>query len=160
MKILFACCLFTLVVHAHPVHVSTTDIVYNSKTGSLEISIKVFLDDLESIIQTTTEREIYFDSEQALSDNAKYLEDYVRTHFKIWVADSLQNYIYIGQELQDEFVWIYLELPAIKVHQSFELQQSILTDLMAEQSNYVHFYSPKQQSFIFNRRRLRRVVVW
>lgn len=160
MKKILIFCFVIGSIGAHPVHISTTDIVYNAAKSSLEISIKVFIDDLESIIRNRTGEQIRIDSQQKLSDNREFLEHYVRMHFKIWIEDSLQSYVYIGQEQEYEFLWIYLECSAIEPHQSFKLQQSILTDLISDQNNYVHFYSPEQQTFIFSQQYSCRLIKW
>lgn len=122
----------------HPLHVSTTEINFNQKDKSLEVSCRIFSDDFESI----------------LSKNYKQKTDLVNPAIKVAMDDMIRKYInahlqikangkpvamkYIGFEIDHEAANVYLEVEKISSLKTISISNTILYDLFDDQMSIVH----------------------
>jgi phosphopantothenoylcysteine synthetase/decarboxylase len=130
--------LIVLFSFLHPFYVSVTDINHNSKNKSLEISSKIFFDDLEREIEM--ENKVSFDIIKPV-DKAKVnalIADYVKKHLQIKVDGKLLTMNYIGYEIQEDAAWCYLEIPKVDKVGIIEINDHILFKLHTEQINMLN----------------------
>jgi phosphopantothenoylcysteine synthetase/decarboxylase len=130
--------LIVLFSFLHPFYVSVTDINHNSKNKSLEISSKIFFDDLEREIEM--ENKVRFDIIKPV-DKAKVnalIADYVKKHLQIKVDGKLLTMNYIGYEIQEDAAWCYLEIPKVDKVGIIEINDHILFKLHTEQINMLN----------------------
>jgi hypothetical protein len=130
--------LIVLFSFLHPFYVSVTDINHNSKNKSLEISSKIFFDDLEREIEM--ENKVSFDIIKPV-DKAKVnalIADYVKKHLQIKVDGKLLTMNYIGYEIQEDAAWCYLEIPKVDKVGIIEINDHILFKLHKEQINMLN----------------------
>jgi hypothetical protein len=153
LALLIACsALVCLPAFAHDFHTSITDISYNPRTKSLEVSLKVFTDDLETALSKFTKTKIVYDSR---SDKQKQqLLNYLNQHvgFEVTKGKPLA-YKVLGSEPETDAVWIYLEVPVqyASLKQLF-VKNSTLTDLFSDQMNIVNInYKGKTESMLLQR---------
>ena len=130
--------LIVLFSFLHPFYVSVTDINHNSKNKSLEISSKIFFDDLEREIEM--ENKVSFDIIKPVN-KAKVnvlIADYVKKHLQIKVDGKLLTMNYIGYEIQEDAAWCYLEIPKVDKVGIIEINDHILFKLHTEQINMLN----------------------
>lgn len=121
---------------------------YNAKDRAFEISIRVFTDDLETALSRANNgQKIRLDNPAA---NA-LIERYIRNHFSFVAADKQRRaFTYIGHETEGEAQWIYLEMPFNGPFMGGILQQSVLTEVFADQTNLVNLQVQVQKrTFVF-----------
>ncbi|MCS6807593.1 MAG: hypothetical protein RML40_02770 [Bacteroidota bacterium] len=124
----------------HPIHASIMVIDFNPAPRSLEISCKIFADDLEEIIRKTTGIQLYIGSAKEIPSqtNAK-LEEYLRKHFSAEAdGKALSRWVFIGQELEGDAVWCYIEVPNVSPPKRLIVSNTILMDLYDDQTNLVN----------------------
>ncbi len=124
----------------HPIHASITTVDLNAKTRSLEISCKIFADDLEEAIRKSTGVQLYIGSaKENKTQTATKIEEYLRNHFRI-EADGkpLPRWTFVGRELEGDAVWCYLEVPNVPALKRLLLSNTVLTDVHDDQTNLVN----------------------
>ena len=128
----------------HPIHVSLTTIDYNAQTRSLEITCKIFADDLEDAIKKTSGSQLYLGSQKenrALA-TAK-IEEYLRRHFRVEFvgAPALAEWTFVGRELEGDAMWCYLEYAGVALpspRPRVKIAQTVLLDFYDDQTNVVN----------------------
>jgi hypothetical protein len=122
----------------HPFYVSVTEVNHNTKNKSLEISSKIFFDDLENGIEN--ENHVRFDIVKPV-DKAKVnalIANYIKKHLQIKIDGKLLNMNYLGYEIQEDAAWCYLEIPKVSKVSSVEINNNILYKLHSEQINMLN----------------------
>lgn len=122
----------------HPFFVSVTDINYKQKTKTVEISSKLFFDDLEK----TLERE-HHESLDIVhpKDKAKintYIQTYAQQHLKIKINNKWQTLQYIGYEISGDAAWCYFEINNIKNIKNMLISNDLLLNIHPEQTNILN----------------------
>jgi hypothetical protein len=124
---------------------------YSEKDDALQITSRVFIDDLEAVLKERYDFEAHLATDDEAVSAEEYLEKYLRTKFLVEVNGSTAPYQYIGKKYDNDVVIFYLEvrkvnLPEVK---SIQIQNQMLTDLFDEQQNIVHFkILGKKKSFV------------
>lgn len=122
----------------HPFYVSVTEINYNAKTRSLEISCKMFAEDVESVLQQNYKTNVDLSNEKQLTVNNRLMNDYMVKHLSLNVESKPVNYKFVGFEKDRESVYCYLEIPNISGIKKIGVNNSVLYDFKPEQINIVH----------------------
>lgn len=125
---------------AHKFYVSMTDIQYNPKNESLEISIKVFADDLETAIQSSEDDKLWVGDKKEAPQVDSLIEAYFQQKFQLTVNGEKSQYQFIGKEAETDVVWCYLEVADVQEIKSLEVSNRIFMELFDEQKNLVHLY--------------------
>lgn len=122
----------------HPLHLSSTDIVYTTKGGTLEISSRLFTDDLEDALRKQ------FNVAADLSSPARHqamdelLRKYVAMHFKLQVNGKPLSLNYLGFEKDREAVLVYIESAPLKSPAKIQVFNTLMYDLFDDQTNLMH----------------------
>ncbi|MEP3208515.1 MAG: DUF6702 family protein [Maribacter sp.] len=136
---------------AHKFYVSVTNIAYAEKEDALQITTRIFIDDLEAVLLERYEvtAKLATENESKLAD--EYLEKYLRKKFQIEINNEPKTYDFIGRKYDNDVCIFYLEVPEIDFPsvKAIQVQNAILTDLFDEQQNVVHFkVKEKKKSFV------------
>lgn len=127
-----------MVTFFHPFYVSVTEINHNSKNKTIEISSKIFFDDLEHDIEK--ENKISFDIIKPI-DKVKVnalIANYVKKHLILKIDGKVHAMNFVGYEIQGEAAWCYFEIPKINKISTIEINNNILHQLHAEQINMLN----------------------
>ncbi len=122
----------------HPFFVSVTEIKQNPTNHSLEISCRMFSDDLEKALekQYRTQLDIIKPKDKALAN--KLINDYVKKHLVIRADGKTLNLAYIGYEIQEDGTWSYFEVKGVDRIKQFNVHDDLLYELHPEQINMMH----------------------
>lgn len=126
-------------MNLHPFYVSVCEIYHNPTTSSLEISMKIFIDDLELAIQKSSNPEF------AISENANKsiveseITNYLEDKFQIEIDSERPGQKLIGYELESDAIICYIEVENVDNIGSIKVQNSILTEVYSDQINLTHF---------------------
>ena len=122
---------------AHKFYVSATDIEYNEKTKSLQIISHVFTDDLEELLKTRYNKDLFLLKEGEHPEADKFVKKYFRDKLKIRVNGKEQRLNYIGKEYDKDQLLVYLEAENVEAPKNVSVENAVLTDLFPEQKNVV-----------------------
>lgn len=122
----------------HPIFVSVTEIEHNAADKSLEISCKIFTEDLESTL-----RKVYNTKVDLLDVRNKpamntLVSDYVKKHLVINVDGRVANLQFIGFEQQEEGIVSYYEVKNIDRVKKVMVTDNILYEYYNQQMGIIH----------------------
>lgn len=126
---------------AHPFFMSVIDINHNQKEATLEISVRVFSDDLEKTLQQYSKQKINILSKNDKSLIEKQLLAYMTEHLKLTVNSKPVRFSLLGYEQQMESTWCYFEVEQQAVVNQVAVDCSLLYDYETNQVNIVHVKS-------------------
>lgn len=130
--------LFALSVKAHDFHVTITRIDHNPETGSLEVTIRMFTDDLEKALEKDGAPRLQIGAENEHSETDVFLKKYLIDRFNVRVDDQPQSATFLGKEVEDEITWCYVEIENVGDFSEIEVTQKVLAEVFEDQSNIVH----------------------
>lgn len=141
--ILFICsisCAFEL----HDYHVSMCEMHFNEQSGAVEISLKMFIDDLEHTLIENGSDTLRIGTKRQSENTDSTIEEYLRSHFKIEISESSKDYNYIGSEISGDMqaIWCYLELEDTPLPKSMILTNTVLLSTFDDQTNIVQIKLP------------------
>lgn len=132
----------------HPFHVSVCEIQYDEETKALQITQKIFLDDLERGLREYSGEK--FDiTEKASEDKVnRILEAYYPEKMQVFVNGKFRGFQYLGFEIEEDAMWCYLEIEKVRGLKSLQVTNTILFETFEDQSTILHIQkSGKIRSF-------------
>ncbi len=123
---------------AHPFYVSVCQIDYNSDTNSLEITLKLFTDDLESVLAKNDAEELHLGSEKEAESADSLISAYIAEKLTIAVEGKQQSWEYLGKETDIEVTWCYLEISDVPAFRKLEIDSRIFLAKFETQQNIIH----------------------
>ncbi|QIL39250.1 hypothetical protein G7074_08160 [Pedobacter sp. HDW13] len=138
--VLLLCCTFFAVEAGikHPLHVSTTEVNFNAKDKTLEISCKIFSDDFESILARLYKQKTDLSNPNMKNAMDELVKKYLLSHLQVKANGKVTTMNYIGFEIDHEATNIYMEVEKISAVKSIEINNTILYDLFDDQMSIVH----------------------
>lgn len=132
---------------SHKVHVSVAQLEYNQKSQSVEITLRVYADDLENAVSQHAKRPVKIDPATANKDKrvAETILAYIRKSLE--VKSKTGNPVklnWVGMEWQVDMYWLYIggKLPAAHASANgldgTQLRNKIFCDLFDDQVNIVN----------------------
>jgi hypothetical protein len=122
----------------HPFYVSVTEIAHNKQERSLEVSCKIFIDDLEGIIKQNYKKGINLSDEKKQAENGGYINDYISKHLKLAADGKALQLSFVGFEKDSEAVFCYFEVVPISSIKNLDIENSLLQDFTDQQINIMH----------------------
>lgn len=121
----------------HPFYVSKIEINHNTKDKSLELSIRVFTDDLETTLQKFGSTKIDLSKKEQAAVNDKLIKEYVHKNLQLMVDKRSVNLEYVGYEINKESTWLYFEVDNVPTLKELQVNCSLLYDYKTEQMNII-----------------------
>jgi hypothetical protein len=136
-----------LSVSKHPFYISVTEINLNTADKTLEVSCKMFADDLEQTIEKINHSQLDISSDKDKPKFENYIPAYVKNHLSISIDGKAANLSYIGFEKEKESAYCYFEVENISSLKKIDINNSLLHDYTSEQVNIIHvLVNGKRQS--------------
>lgn len=133
--ILAGICLFT---YAHPFYVSIINIAYSSSKKKIEISARIFYDDLELALNHDGNTNLNILKPQRKESIDSAIAAYSKKYLKVSANGTTQGLKYIGYEIEDEVAWCYFEIPQLQPLKKLEISNRILYNNFKNQSHIFH----------------------
>ncbi len=119
----------------HPFFVSVIDMKHNVKEKTIEISTKVFVDDLEAVLKKNYHTTFDLATSTSKPETNAVVAKYLQSKLQLTVNDKRQTIKYIGYEIQKESVWIYAEVDDIVSLKKINISCNLLYDYQDKQMN-------------------------
>jgi hypothetical protein len=141
---------FSVLHFKHDFHTSLTEMRYNAKLKTFEISLRVFTDDLEKVLSATNQNKKFLVENNDKND--PFVEAYIKKHFVVVNAKNQKPTInYIGKEKEGEATWVYLEMPVNESINGSKIQNNVLIDMFEDQTNILNIFVQNQKkSYLYN----------
>jgi hypothetical protein len=123
----------------HPIHISVTEIEYDEREKELEITIRIFTDDLEAAIRAhrnDPELELLnLPGETRLDDLAK---PYLLQQINIELDGKDQKLNYLGHEQDGDTHVFFIQVQPVKKWKTITVENRVIQEMYDDQSNIVH----------------------
>jgi hypothetical protein len=135
----------------HKYYVSTSLFSFND-SNAIEITIRVFKDDLNSLFekQYSDQYKLSSDLDSPIIQSliSSYLEDNIGVYF-----DNIKYQPnFLGSKNKNDLIICYLEIEKIPISDSIKIENNILFDLFLDQKNIIHVKkNNEKQSFILTK---------
>lgn len=139
---------FTLCLTAfsfHPYYMSVTEFEYKPAEKEVQVSCKIFTDDLEGALKQSLKRKVDILNASAKKENEQLLNTYVQEHLKLQLDGKAVPMQMIGFEQEGEAVWIYLVTKNTARFKTATVFNDILYSYKEEQINIVHFKNANER---------------
>lgn len=131
--------LYTFYLLFHPIHLSVSEISYSEKDKALQITSRIFLDDLElSIRNQLNQPELDLLQPGPSQTTEQLISDYVLKRFSVKLDGKLQKLNFLGFEREDPAVICYIEIENVKKFSAMEVKNEVIMETHNDQSNLVH----------------------
>ena len=127
----------------HPYYISVTEIRADSKQHTMNISCRMFTDDLQNALYKIHHCKADLEKGESQCDEA--LGKYISDHLQILIGGKPIALKFIGYEIEEEATWCYLEVAFSYSGETVEVHNRLLYDFLPEQTNMVHFYRDGQR---------------
>jgi hypothetical protein len=122
----------------HPFYVSVIEIEHNAADKSVEISVRIFSDDLEKTLQKYSQYKVDLSRPADSVALSKQIAAYLRQTIVVKANGQTLGLQYLGYERNKESVWCYLESPGVTQVQALDIDCSLLHDYNNGQINIFH----------------------
>ncbi len=122
----------------HPFFVSVIDVNHNAKEKSLEISVRIFTDDLETVLKNQTHTSVDLTKATDKAKNDKLIAEYIHNKMQFKIDGKAIQLNYIGYEIQSESSWCYFEVINIPSFKKLDVNCNLLYEWQAQQMNIFH----------------------
>jgi hypothetical protein len=129
-------------LHAHSLHQSTAEAEYNPKTKKLEVSLTVFINDLETALIRQCERELRLDKTPAAEFDAQIQAYLAKTFIVTDAAGKAAKIEWVGRELDaasaksdDPTVTLFFEIALPEGLADAKLKHAVFCELFKDQVN-------------------------
>jgi hypothetical protein len=121
----------------HPFYVSTTEINHNTKSGELEISVRLFTADLEETLRKNYKAKVDLLSSAAAQKSADdaLVSRYITGRLQLLVDGKPCTLKFVGREVSEENTWGYFEVENVKAVKKLHISNKLLYDWQPQQSN-------------------------
>ena len=122
---------------AHKFYTSLAQVEYNAETGTVEVALRVFADDLELALTRRAGRQVRL---ERTKDRDRLVVEYVREKFELKNrAGQTKELRLVGVEVEREVAWLYFEAEMPEGLAGARLRDQVLFELFAKQVNVVDF---------------------
>ena len=133
---------FTLLLPIHDFHITHTSLYYNSDLESIEITMKVAVEDLERSLESNTSKKLRIGTNKEDILVQKIIANYFDKHLKIYTNEKLSQLKWVGKELDKNLHDIYLYFEILNCNQNGEiksltLENTIFLETELNQNNIV-----------------------
>ena len=132
-------------IFSHKYYVSSTLIDYSDKSGTYQVSLKIFHDDLEKDLGFEMNELDYDDYEKTNS----FIKEYLFNNFKIYSNESELKVDFLGFERKNDLVIYYMEIFNAENVKSLIVENKILFQSFRNQKNIILYrFNNYKKSFI------------
>lgn len=145
----------------HKFYVSVTQIDFVPNKKRVEITSRIFIDDLEKALEKKFKKKFYLTSTKEIENSEILIQEYLKEKIKISINKKAQNIEYLAREVEGDVLIFYTKIAISKKINTFEIYNSLLTDLYKEQQNIVHLnINGNKNSFLFTNSETNQKIVY
>ncbi|MFK8010866.1 MAG: DUF6702 family protein [Marinicellaceae bacterium] len=137
----FLMLLFVGVASAHQQKEAYTTVLFNERTGNLEISHRFYIHDAEHALAKEIKANADLNHDK---ETQKLFTFYVSENFSLKDNDNnLITFSIVGSEVDGKYFWVYQETPITDAMTAFKVSMTALQDVWPKQINHINFEKNK-----------------
>jgi hypothetical protein len=122
----------------HPLYISVTEINHNAKDKILEISCKMFTDDLESVLGKIAKTRVDLSAPAGKAASDKLIDAYVQKHLRLKVDGRPAVLQFVGSEKENDGTWSYFQVNDVPSVKRIDAVDELLYDGFDQEINIMH----------------------
>lgn len=122
----------------HKFYVSVTQVDYVPSKKRIEITSRIFIDDFEKALNKKYNKKINLTSTKELPEAEELIKAYLKEKIKISINKKPQEIEFLARELEGDVLILYTKIAISKKINTFEIYNSLLTEIYSDQQNIVH----------------------
>lgn len=123
----------------------------NPQTQHMEITLHVFIDDLQEIIEKSGSPELFLATEKEIPLADSFIHEYIKDNLIVVNEKDTLELSWVGKELSDDLLafWIYIESDDLFESRGMTIQYSVLQDLYDDQQNILNVIKSNGEEVYF-----------
>jgi hypothetical protein len=122
----------------HPFFIGVTEVQHNAVDKTLEISVKLFAEDLEKTIVKVNHQQIDIGNTKDSAKANQLIAAYIKQHLLLNVDGKAVQLQWVGFENEREAIWCFLQVGNIPNAQKITIDNSLLYEAFEQQINLMH----------------------
>lgn len=123
----------------HKFYVSLYQVNYAPEKKMLQITSRIFVDDLEEAISKKYQKKINLGSEKETSEDLVFLKKYFTEKFTIKINGQPKIIHFLSKEMDGDVLICYFNSRDIQKIKTLEVYNAVITESNSEQQNIMHF---------------------
>ena len=123
----------------HKFYVALYQVNYAPEKKMLQITTRIFVDDLNNAVGKKYSKKINLGSENESVDDVNFLKKYFSEKFYIKVNGQTKPILFLSKEMEGDVLICYFSVKEIQKINSLEIYNAVITEGNAEQQNIMHF---------------------
>ena len=121
----------------HDIHVCLSEVRYNAASASFEVSVKVFIDDLELALSKNGTTGLYIGTPKETKEADGHIEQYLEKHFRITINGTTLQGNFVGKEVAEDYqaIWCYIEFASAQPPKTCSITNDVFFELYDDQRN-------------------------
>ena len=135
----------------HDFHISKTDMVFKAKEKSVQMTMHIFIDDLEKGLNKLGNKELFIGTPKERKEANELIVKYLQSKFLVKINNKNISFDWVGKEItkDQQALWIYLEVKNVKEIKNIYVENRVLTDVFKDQKNIVQVNVPNKKQGYF-----------
>lgn len=143
----------------HAFHISKTDMTFKPQEKSLQMTLHLFIDDIELGLEKQGHKKLFIGTERELQETNDLIFKYLQSNFTIKLNNKDVAYTWVGKETTSDkqALWVYMEIKNVKDIKNIAVENKVLTEVFSDQKNIVQINVPskKQGYFLLDKSKVR-----
>ena len=124
---------------AHKFYVALYQVNYAPEKKMLQITTRIFVDDLNTSIGKKYQKKINLGSEKETDEDLIFFKKYFNEKFNIKVNGQVKPIHFISKEMEGDVLICYFSIKEIQRINSIEIYNAVITEGNSEQQTIMHF---------------------
>jgi len=143
---------FCSIFLAHPVFFSMTNMDIDSQKGDIVLSIRIFTDDLETILHNRYNVDGWIGTPKEHRDSRRLLSEYIHERFSVAVNKGKKLDLQTDSiTIVEDSMWFYMKSAAQQTIRHVEIDNRLLTDFFSNQTNLVIISANQNETGLMHR---------
>lgn len=132
----------------HKFYVSVNQIDFVPKKKALEITSRIFIDDLDLALEKKFKKKVYLATSRETADAKELLQKYFSENFSIKVNGQQKQINFLGKEEEENVLICYFNVKDVQKVSSLEIKNAVLMELYDQQHIFHTNVSGKKKSIL------------
>ena len=121
----------------HDIHLSKSEVNYDTKTQSIQVSISLFLDDVEFALANKGIKDAKLFSSFEIENAEELIEEYLSEKLRFVQNGEEFTITYLGREISEDLsaVWCYIEITNVVPNQLLTVTNEIFMEIYDDQKH-------------------------
>lgn len=135
---LILCSFAILSFKMHKFYVSVTQINFAEDKKTIQITTRIFIDDLNNALEQKHKKIFYLGSSKENPEQITQLKQYLLENLLLKVNGKSKEIVFLEKEIEDDVIICYLVVRNIPKITSLEIKNTTLFNFLPEQQHIIH----------------------